>query len=78
MPNLQKIISAGYLLEPGSEKEIEKLSEQQINFLANLKTKPLILTRKIIEGVANPKIKLIEKLLENTCSQIRPNNFVSA
>ncbi|HLE07121.1 MAG TPA: hypothetical protein VI933_00690 [archaeon] len=62
MPNLQKIISAGYLLEPGSEKEIEKLSEQQINFLANLKTKPLILTRKIIEGVANPKIKLIEKV----------------
>ena len=62
MPNLQKLLSSGYLLEPGSEKEIEKLSEQQINFLANLKAKPLMLTKKILEAVANPKIKLNEKI----------------
>src|SRR3989344_3919304 len=59
MPNLQKIISAGYLLEPGCEREIEKLSEQQINFLANLKAKPLMLTRKILEAVANGKAQTI-------------------
>lgn len=60
MPHLQKLLSAGYLLEPGTEKEIEKLSEPQINFLMNIKHKPLILTKKILEALANPKIKLKE------------------
>ena len=62
MQNLQKLLSSGYLLESGCEHEIEKLSEQQIKFLANLKAKPLMLTRKILEATANPKIKLIEKV----------------
>src|SRR3989338_11118906 len=35
---------------------------EQINFFANLKAKPLMLTKKILEATANPKIKLNEKI----------------
>ena len=62
MNNLQKLLSSGYLLEPGTEKEIEKLSDSQINFLCSLKRKPLILTKKVLDSAANPKIKIAERV----------------
>ncbi len=62
MPQLQKLLSAGYLIEPGLENEIEKLSDSQINFLASLKRKPFMLTKKTIESAANPKIKIAERV----------------
>ncbi len=75
MQNLQKLLSSGYLLEPGTEKETEKFSDNQINFLLNLKHKPLMLTKKILEALANPKIRL----KENIPSQKRSiQDFVNA
>jgi DNA polymerase II small subunit/DNA polymerase delta subunit B len=58
---LKQILESGTLVGEGMDLEIQKLSQDHIDFFLSLKDKPLVFDHNILKALTNPEIKIIKK-----------------